>query len=151
MPDGPEALYFRLFNEIGIIEQISRAFLEARLPHGLIQPHFTVVNHLVRVADGQTPLDLAAAFQVPKTSMTHTLQGLEKHRLVEMRPNPDDGRSKRVWLTEKGRAFREQAIEDLTPVLQEIAGALPPDRLAVVLPALEELRVFMDRQRNRRT
>jgi hypothetical protein len=28
------AIYFRLFNEIGIIEQLSRARFEARLPRG---------------------------------------------------------------------------------------------------------------------
>ena len=52
MSKVPERMYFRLFNEVGIIDQISRAFLEARLPDGLIISHFTVINHLIRVADG---------------------------------------------------------------------------------------------------
>ena len=73
MPETNPAVFFEVFNEIGIIEQLSRAVLEARLPDGLIAPHFTVLNHLVRVKDGQTPVHMARAFQVPKTSMTHTL------------------------------------------------------------------------------
>ena len=95
MPDSKTTtgLYFRLFNEIGILAQLSRALLVARLPDGLVLPHFTVINHLIRVKDGQTPLQLARAFQVPKTSMTHTLAGLEKRGLVEMRTNPEDARS----------------------------------------------------------
>lgn len=141
-------MLFRLFNEVGIIEQISRAFLEARLPDGLIAPHFSVVNHLIRVEDGRTPMDLARAFQVPKTSMTHTLAGLEKHGLIEMRPNPDDGRSKRVWLTQAGRAFRDQAIVDLEPVFADLAEGIAPDKIAAILPALEEIRVFIDTYRN---
>mgnify|MGYP001827498986 CR=1 FL=1 len=68
MDDTKQALYFRLFNEIGIMQQISNAFLEARLPEGLIAPHFTVLNHLIRVSDGRTPLEMARAFQVPKGS-----------------------------------------------------------------------------------
>ena len=105
MDDKTAQILFRFFNEIGIIEQLSRAQLEARLPDGMIAPHFAVLNHLTRVRDGQTPLALARAFQVPKTTMTHTLKGLEQHRLVEMRPNPEDGRSKRVWLTDQGRQY----------------------------------------------
>lgn len=151
MDSDKQAMLFRLFNEIGIIEQLSRAFLEARLPDGLIVPHFTVINHLIRVEDGRTPLDLARAFQVPKTTMTHTLAGLEKHGFVEMRPNPDDGRSKRVWLMPAGRAFRDQAIEDLGPLFGELAEAVDPADLQAILPTLERVRVYLDDLRDRRS
>lgn len=145
-PTGPAA-YFALFNEIGIIEQLSRAFLEKQLPDGLIAPHFGVLNHLIRVADGPTPLALARAFQVPKTTMTHTLSGLVKHGLVTMRPNPDDARSKQVWLTDAGRALRERTITALGPDFQNIAAALPPDKVAAVLLILQELRIYLDQNR----
>lgn len=145
-PTGPAA-YFALFNEIGIIEQLSRAFLEARLPDGLIAPHFGVLNHLIRVSDGRTPLELARAFQVPKTTMTHTLSGLSKHGLIDMRPNPDDARSKQVWLTEAGRALRENTIARMGPDFQRVAAAFPPEKIAAVLPILQELRIFLDENR----
>jgi len=148
MDEKTQAMLFRLFNEIGILEQLSRAFLEARLPDGLIAPHFAVVNSLIRVKDGRTPLELARAFQVPKTTMTHTLAGLEKHKLVEMRPNPEDGRSKRVWLTEMGRAFRDKAIADMGPLFDDLAEGVEPAHIEAILPVLEELRVFMDDYRN---
>jgi DNA-binding MarR family transcriptional regulator len=80
--------------------------------------------------------------------MTHTLAGLQNHDLVEIRPNPDDGRSKRVWLTRKGRTFRDQAITDLEPLFDQLADAMPPARIKPVLPVLEELRVFIDELRN---
>jgi DNA-binding MarR family transcriptional regulator len=143
-------LFFSLFNEMGIIEQLARALLEARLPDGLITPHFTVLNHLVRVQDGRTPLDLARAFQVPKTTMTHTLAGLEGLGLVEMRPNPDDKRSKQVWLTEAGRRLREGTIAALIPEFADLAREFPAERVAAVLPALIELRQIMDARRDRK-
>jgi DNA-binding MarR family transcriptional regulator len=143
-------LFFSLFNEIGIIEQLARAQLEARLPEGLITPHFTVLNHLVRVQDGRTPLDLARAFQVPKTSMTHTLAGLEALGLVEMRPNPEDKRSKQVWLTEAGRSLREGAIAALVSQFADLAREFPAERVAAMLPALIELRQIMDARRGRK-
>lgn len=146
-PSGP-GVYFGVLNEIGIIEQLSRTLLEARLPDGLIAPHFTVLNHLIRVHDGRTPLELARAFQVPKTSMSHTLAGLERHELVEMRPNPDDRRSKQVWLTEQGRAVREGTIAALAGDLADISEVLSPQDVVTIMPMLTRLRVWLDQRRD---
>ena len=148
MDETTSETYFRFFNEVGIIEQLSRARLEAQLPDGMIAPHFAVLNHLIRVKDGQTPLVLARAFQVPKTTMTHTLSVLEKRGLVETRPNPKDARSKQVWLTEAGRSVRNQAILDLGADFAELAAAIPPDRVQSILPLLEEIRIYLDEARN---
>ena len=144
---NPAAL-FQIFNEIGIIEQLSRTILEARLPKGLIAPHFAVLNHLIRVADGRTPVEMARAFQVPKTTMTHTVSGLEKHGLVKVRPNPNDGRSKCVWLTDEGRALRDRVIADLTPEFRDLLAGFDVDRLLAILPVLTDLRIFLDEHRN---
>ena len=148
MPDTNPAVFFEIFTEIGIIEQLSRASLEARLPDGLIAPHFAVLNHLVRVHDGRAPIEMARAFQVPKTSMTHTLKGLEKRGLVEMRPNAEDGRSKRVWLTEAGRTLRAQTIAALGADFAKMAAEFDLDRLASIRPILRDLRIMMDAARN---
>lgn len=148
MRDTDPSVFFEVFNEIGIIEQLSRAILEARLPHGLIAPHFAVLNHLTRVADGRTPIDMARAFQVPKTSMTHTLKGLEAHGLVEMRPNPDDGRSKRVWLTHEGRALRAEVIAALGPDFERLAAGFDVSKLVGIRPVLTELRMYLDAARD---
>lgn len=144
---NPMAL-FQIFNEIGIIEQLSRTILEARLPKGLIAPHFAVLNHLIRVADGRTLVELARSFQVPKTSMTHTVSGLNKHGLVMVRPNPNDGRSKCVWITEEGRTLRDQVIADLTPEFQDLLSTFDTSRLMDILPVLTDLRIFLDEHRN---
>ncbi len=153
MPDTPDThtatgIYFELFNEIGILSQLSRALFEARLPEGLVLPHFTVINHLIRVQDGRTPLQLARAFQVPKTSMTHTLAGLEKRGLVTMRVNPDDARSKQVWLTDAGRRFRDTAIAGIAPDLAGIADTLDPAEVRAVIDKLAILRKRMDAARD---
>lgn len=148
MPNPSSAVFFEVFNEIGIIEQLSRAILEARLPNGLIAPHFTVLNHLTRVADGRTPVDMARAFQVPKTSMTHTLKGLEAHGLVELRANPGDGRSKQVWLTDKGRSLRAEVIDAMGPDLARLAAGFDMERLLAIKPVLTDLRIFLDQARD---
>jgi len=143
MPD-----YFRLFNEIGIIEQLSRNMFEARLPPGFVLAQFSVLNHLVRVGDGRTPVAMARAFQVPKTSLTHSLAILEHAGLIEFRKNQQDGRSKLVHITDAGRKFRQDAIDSLAPDLMRIAVAVPPDHVARLLPDLEALRKFLDTDRH---
>lgn len=151
MPDGlptPEETFNAFFLEVGILAQLSRALFEARLPPGFTLPQFSVLNHLVRVKDGRTPLALARAFQVPKTSMTHSLAVLERHGLIEMRPNPRDGRSKFVFITDAGRAFRQQALAAINPDMAALAASFPADRLAEALPALTALRQIMDAMRD---
>ena len=148
MDSDARQVFFRFFNEVGIIAQLSRSAMEARLPKGLTLPHFSVVNHLIRVRDGQTPLKLAKAFQVPKTTMTHTLSGLLDHGMVEMRPNPEDGRSKTVWLTEKGRTFRNEAIIAMDPDMEALGKQFTASQLEEVLPLLTDVRAFMDAYRD---
>lgn len=140
--------YFGFFNEIGIIEQLSRAMFEARLPDGVTVDHWAILNHLVRVSDGRTPLDIARAFQVPKTTITHRLSGLEKHGYVEIRPNPHDGRSKNVWLSEAGRKFRHDAILLLEEDIAAIANHTDIDTISSLSHALSEIRKFLDSYRD---
>ena len=142
------AAFFMLFNEIGIIAQLSAAMFEARMPPGHLTSQFAVLNHLIRVRDGRTPLELARAFQVPKTTMTHTIALLEKRGHVAVRPNPEDGRSKQVWLTEAGRQFREQALAAMGPDMVDLAKAFSPEKAAALLPGLTELRKILDERRD---
>ena len=146
-PPDPR-LIFEIFKEIGIIEQLARAQLEARLPDGLIAPHFAVLSHLINRGDGAVPIDMARAFQVPKTSMTHTLKGLAAKGYVTLRDNPADGRSKTVWLTDKGRALREQTIAAMAPEIGKLVGAVDQDALLAMLPTLVALREYMDAARD---
>ncbi|MCU0828910.1 MAG: MarR family winged helix-turn-helix transcriptional regulator [Tabrizicola sp.] len=148
MPETPDNIYNAFFLEVGILAQLSRAMFEARLPPGFTLPQFTVLNHLVRVKDGRTPLELARAFQVPKTSMTHSLAVLERHGLIEMRPNARDGRSKCVFITEPGREFRAAALAAIAPDMAALAARFPAQRLQDALPALTELRQIMDAMRD---
>jgi len=118
------------------------------MPDGLLLPHFTVLNHLVRLGDDKSLKALAAAFQVPKATMTNTVQRLEARGLVDVRPDPADGRGKRVFLTDAGRATREAAIDRLTPELTDLKAILGRETFAALLPHLTRLRQLLDERRN---
>lgn len=149
MPDtSPPDPLFAVFNEIGILAQLSGAMFEARLPPGFLVAHFAVLDHLVRVGDGPTPLTLARAFQTPKTTMTHTLAVLGRHGLIRFAPNPRDGRSKCVHITGAGRRFRQEAIAALAPDLARLRAAFPEERILSVQPVLADLRATLDAMRD---
>ncbi|KKO12901.1 MarR family winged helix-turn-helix transcriptional regulator [Pseudohongiella sp.] len=146
--NGGAQLMFDMLNEIGIIAQLSRTLLESRLGDGLTQHHFGALNHLVRLGDGRTPLEMARAFQVPKTSMSHTLAGLEKRELIRMVPNPEDGRGKLIYLTTAGRQLRDNAINTITPDIVAMLPQFGEEDASAVLPLLRKLRVQLDSARD---
>ena len=146
--DGAGALIFGFFNEIGIVSQLGSALFTRLMPGGLHLSHFIVLNHLVRLGDGRTPVQIANALQVTKATMTHTVTVLTRHGFVEVVPNPDDGRSKLVRLTEAGRAFRDDAIARLAPALGFVADNLSVEEIGAVLPVLEKVRKLLDAERD---
>lgn len=148
-PAHPEtgALYFGLFNEIGIIAQLSASRFQRVMPLGLTMAQFSLLNHCVRLGDGWTPARLAAAFQVTRGTMTNTLQKLEAKRLIRIDPDAEDARSKRVFLTPAGKAARETALKALLPDLAGLPDGFPPELAKDILPALQQLRIWLDTHR----
>ena len=146
MSDQDKAL-FQFFNEVAIINQLSSAMFQARLPEGMHVSHFSVLNHLVRLGEGKTPLAIANAFQVPKTTMTHTLSVLEKRALIRMAPHESDGRSKVVFLTAAGRTMQRDAIATMDAPIRQIAEDLGGETVTELLPALERIRAYLDANR----
>lgn len=138
------AAFLGFFAEVSAFDQMVRALVEARLPKGFQWSQFAVLNHLYLAGEGQTPVALARTFEVPKTSMTHTLIVLEKHGLVRIEPNPRDGRSKLVWLTPKGRTLRGVAITALEPDLAALGRSVTEESLAPLRQALFALRAAME-------
>ena len=143
-----QKLVFQFFNEVGIIHQLSSTIMNRLLPNGLHVSHFSVLNHMVRLGDGKTPLELARAFQVTKATMTHTLATLEKRQLIHIVPHKTDGRSKVVLISEKGRAFQAEAIASLVPAMTKLSGQLDLDKIVELVPELAKIRAVLDENRD---
>lgn len=143
--DDPVA--FRLFNEIGIIEQLARNRLEGVLPDGLKISQFSLLNHLVRLEGPHSPARLASAFQVTKGAMTNTLHRLEARQLITVSADPEDGRGKLVGITPAGEVMRARCIDALGPLLAEISGEFTAHEFETALPILEKIRRYLDTHR----
>jgi len=138
---------FAFFTEIGIINQLSTNMLAHSLPNGVHPSHFAIVNHLTRRGDGRTPLAIAQAMQVTKTTMSHSLKVLEKQGFITLKSNPDDARSKEVFLTDKGRKFRTRAMADVSKTFGPVLEKELVQKMQAMLPDLIELRMHLDKNR----
>ena len=140
-------LLFQLFTEIGIIDQLANAAFEKVLPHGLMSAQFAILNHLVRTGDNETPARLAEIMQVSRATLTSTLRRLQSKGFVRIVADRNDGRSKRILLTQAGRLARESSIESAAPLLDSVRAVLPRVDVVRWLPQLQRLREWLDRAR----
>ncbi|MGL4637002.1 MAG: MarR family winged helix-turn-helix transcriptional regulator [Beijerinckiaceae bacterium] len=141
------SILFRVFNEIGIINQLSQTRFEAVMPDGMTVAQFSVLNHLVRLGGNKSPVRLANAFQVTKATMSSTLGRLESKGLISVLPDPADGRAKLVDITGEGVAMRNACIDAVAPHLAEVAAIKGMPDLAALLPLLSAMREALDNNR----
>lgn len=144
MTGGAPPPLFRLFTEINIIAQLSSNFAQRVLPSGLSLAQFSILNHFVRLGGPRSPAELANSFQVTKGAMTQLLQKLAAAGLVDVTPDPHDGRAKRVMITEAGRAMQARCVEALTVKLGPIAAHVHAEDIDAALPFLERMRKLLD-------
>ncbi|WP_218574833.1 MarR family winged helix-turn-helix transcriptional regulator [Reyranella sp. CPCC 100927] len=78
------------------------AFDRLMRPLGVTRAQWWVIAHLSR-QDGMTQIQLADIMDVGKASLGTIVDRLETAGLVERRPDPVDGRAKRVFMTRKSR------------------------------------------------
>lgn len=141
---GDDSLAMMLLGEIAVVEQLAQSQMKKALPKGMEVSHFAVLNHFARLGGEKTPGQLARAFHVTKGAMTNTLTRLQKAGYVNIRPDWDDARSKRVSLSESGRKARDEAVKDIEPVFSMITKEIGADKIKAILPTLRSLRELMD-------
>ena len=73
--------------------------------------------------------DIADALNFAPRTVTEALDGLERDRLVERKPDPADRRAKIVSITETGRQVLEAAEMPRKQLLEEIFSALDDKQL----------------------
>lgn len=142
-----DPLAFQLLNEVGILSQLASRRAGQVLGPGLNLPQFTVLNHLTRLGGEQSLVQMASAIQVTKGAMTNTVAKLQAKGLLDVQPDPADGRGKRVGLTAAGHDARRQAVARLAGGLGQVGSLLPTDTLQHTLQTLRTLRQWFDANR----
>lgn len=100
------------------------ALQRALAPLKLSPAQFLALNELWD-DDGLTQGELAQRLAVEQATMANTLARMERDRLVQRRPHPDDRRAQQVWLTQAARGLQARAIEAAVNANDPVAEALP--------------------------
>ncbi|MGZ4317269.1 MAG: MarR family winged helix-turn-helix transcriptional regulator [Gaiellaceae bacterium] len=110
-------------------EAVQRHMLERLHEHGfddLDPAHLTVFRY--PGPQGARPSDLAARLNISKQALNYLLGELERLDYLERRPDPDDQRSKRVALTQRGAAAGGVIREAVAEIETAWAEQLGPKR-----------------------
>jgi len=121
-------------------ETVRRRMLERLHEHGfddLDAPHLNVL--LYPGPQGSRPSELAARLGMSKQAVNYLLGELERRGYIERRPDPDDLRSRRIALTERGEAVGLVMREAVTEVEWEWEAKLGRKQFAQLRGLLGEL------------
>ena len=135
------------FAIIGRISRISRRFDRQMAPtfraYGLSTWGFYVLAALNRAGPPyrMKPTDLYRSLLVSSGLMTTRIRRLEEGGLVQRVPDPDDGRSVLVALTQKGRVLVNEALDEHNRREEAMLAPLTTRERAVVITSLRKLLV----------
>ena len=80
--------------------------------------------------EGTRVVDLAARLQISKQAVSQRVAELVEHGIVEVVPDPDDGRARLVRFTPHGLAAIHHGLGVLVSLERELAGTIGADRMA---------------------
>ena len=116
--------------------EVARRFDAAFRPHGLTNGQFSLLHALNRT-EIATVGRLATFLVMDRTTVTANLKPLDRRGLLEARPDPDDARSRQLFLTPSGHALLLAALPAWERTMAEIEKTLPdPNRLRTDLRVL---------------
>lgn len=89
--------------------------------------------------NGLTHSELADLLFVRPATMTNMIKRMEKTGLVERRPDKDDQRVSRVYLTEAGYEIQEPVQQIWMNFESRVFQGLAPDELAILRRSFEQI------------
>jgi len=117
---------------------LGRRFDEALRPLDLTNGQFSLLMSLNR-PEPPPMAAVASLLAMDRTTLTAALKPLERRRLVKVKADPGDRRSRLMALTSKGMTLLARAVPIWERTHREIEGVLPdgdPNRLRSDLRAL---------------
>lgn len=126
-----------------LIHDVSRlrrvAVDRALKPLGITRAQWWVLAFLSR-RDGMTQTALAADLDLTKVAIGGLLDRMEAAGFVERRPDENDGRARRVFLTRAGARMVSSIRENVETVELAILGRIPEEALAQATETLRSLK-----------
>lgn len=143
------SLEFRIINWIGIIDQLTSTKVRKLLEGTEVPPpQFALLNHFShRPKEGKKVTDIARAMQQPQPGITKTIAKMVTKEFLEERPNPDDGRSKILYLTPKGIKAHIGARQKLIEGMGNTFDDWSEEEKEILFKLLDRLKIHFDNNR----
>ncbi|MCF8465764.1 MAG: MarR family transcriptional regulator [Sneathiella sp.] len=140
---------FRIINWIGIISQLTDTKMRQLLDGTNVPPpQFILLNHFShQPEEGKTVSKIAWAMQQPQPGITKTVAKLLKKGFLRAEDNPEDGRSKILYLTDAGEKARQEAQEILESALADTFDGWREWEKKDFFGFLDRLKIYLDENR----
>ena len=127
------------------LARLFAAGLQARIkPLGLSTGTFPIMLQLWE-RDGLTQRELVNRLGIEQATVANSLSRMERDGLIERRPDDQDARLRRTWLTERGKGLREPATQAAMDENAEALASLPAkDRSELVRLLAEAIDTYKD-------
>jgi DNA-binding MarR family transcriptional regulator len=112
-------------------ETLHRRFTEAGFGH--VRPSFGSILIPLFEQDGLRLGELAERGGISKQAMTTLVRQVEEAGFIRRRPDPEDARASRVYLTDAARRFEpvaERVLQELDEQARAVAGAEAVQRIS---------------------
>jgi len=119
-----------------LINQFKR---EGRVSQHPWQPHQVGILVDLWTRDGVRQQDLASSSIRDKASITRVLYSLEQEGLVIRQSDPADKRSKRIFLTPKGKKLREELLPMSEKTIHRALEGIDPADVRVCKRVLKQM------------
>ena len=112
---------------------------------GELSPSLTAALSTVERHGPLTPSEVASRERIQRPTATRVLARLEEQGLIARTPDPWDGRSSKVTVTDAGRELLAELRTRKTAFLAERLETLEPDERATLARAADILEGMLDR------
>ena len=139
---GPETILFDVF----LTNQRRKAMIARALAGMGLPPEDYPLYVFVGAEGPWTPTGLAARLGMPLSTVLFRVRGLERRGHAERMPNPDDGRSFLIQLTDEGRRLLAVARPRFRAHAEAVEAELGAAQVARLRGELAGLRDAIDAQ-----
>lgn len=145
-----DATLLQVLNFIGIANQLAVTRANQVLADGNLPfPQFVMLSHFSKdPARPRTVTGIASAFQAPQPGITKTVQKMVRRGFLEARPDPEDGRSRHLFMTEAGAAAFATANAALAPTARKAFADWPTADILALHGLLRRLKDWLDDNRD---
>ncbi len=128
-----------IVNILKTTEIIRYVYADLFSKYGISEPKFRVLLILSIEGDGMALCDIGKRMLVTRANMTGLIDRMVKEALVEKKINPDDKRSTKAYLTQKGKDLFESVKDKHIEFSQRMTHSLSDEEKKQLSQLLQKL------------